>query len=296
MTTSVTATETTVWAELLGCEVKFYDVGGIRTRVIEAGTGRPIILLHGVSGSAETWVRNVLPLSAHGRVMAIDMIGHGLTDKPDTNYLIPTFTKHLADFVDAVVDGPVDLVGQSLGGWVTMRYAIANPDRVRRLANVTGAGLAVQQTKEDLERYHADLDQVTTQALQSPTRDSVRKRLEWLFYDPAQVPAELVEIRYRIFQRPDSQAMLGRVLADVIGPANQRHFIARDELEVLPVPTLVLWTSHNPTTPWPEGKAAAEALPDSRFELFENCAHWPQFENPDGFNTLLTEFLGERGS
>lgn len=282
---------TSVWAELLGAEVRFHDVAGIRTRIIEAGAGRPILLLHGVSGSSETWVRNVHALAQHGRVMAIDMIGHGLTDKPDTNYLIPTFTDHLSALIDSLDAPEVDLIGQSLGGWVTMRYALAHPDRVRTITNVTGAGLSVRQTREDLERYHADLSQVTSRALETPTKDTVRKRLEWLFYDPAQVPDELVDIRYRIFTRLDSQAVLGRVMSDVVGRENQKYFVTADELAVFDKPTLVLWTTHNPTTPWAEGKAAADVLPNSRFELFEHCAHWPQFEDPERFNASVGEFL-----
>jgi pimeloyl-ACP methyl ester carboxylesterase len=286
----------TVWEELLGTEVRYRDVGGIRTRIVEAGEGRPIILLHGVSGSLETWNRNVHALAEHGRVMAIDMIGHGLTDKPDTNYLIPTFTEHLGNLIDSLGDEPVDLVGQSLGGWVSMRYALANPDRVRTLTNVTGAGLSVHQTREDLERYHADLDQVTQQALGAPSKETVRKRMEWLFHDPAMVPDELVDIRYRIFTRPDSQAVLSRVMRDVVGGENQRYFVTGDELRAFAVPTFVLWTTHNPTTPWAEGQAAAEALPNSRFELFENCAHWPQFEDHERFNASVGAFLASGGA
>lgn len=290
--TTATTPAPTIWAELLGTEVNFHDVNGVRTRVISAGQGRPIVLLHGVSGSAETWTRNIHRLAQHGRVHAIDMIGHGLTDKPDTRYLMPTFTEHLSAFIEQVADEPIDLIGQSLGGWVAMRYALANPDRIRRLGSVTGAGFSVEQTKEDLERYHADLDRVTTQALEAPTRETVRKRLEWLFYDHDQVPEEMVEVRFRIFQRPDSQAVLGRVLADVIGQENQRHFISGDELRAFERPTLVLWTRHNPTTPWQEGKAAADALPNARFELIEDSAHWPQYEKHAEFNAMLDDFLG----
>jgi 2-hydroxy-6-oxonona-2,4-dienedioate hydrolase len=285
-----------VWTELLGAEVKYYDAGGIRTRIIEAGEGRPILLLHGVTGSAETWVHNVHALAKHGRVMAMDMVGHGFTDKPDTNYLIPTFTDHLGAVIDMIGAEQVDLIGQSLGGWVTMRYALAHPDRVKTLTNVTGAGLAVRQSHKDLESYHSNLNQVTARALETPTRETVRKRLEWLFFDPGQVSEELVDIRYHIFTRPDTQAVMGRVMSDVIGAENQRYFIQAEELERFNRPVLVLWTTHNPTTPWPEGKAAAEVLPVSRFELFDDCAHWPQYEDHQRFNRIVGKFLSEEGA
>jgi len=61
---------------------RYYDAAGIRTRCFEKGEGKPVILLHGSGGHAETWVRNLIPLSAKFRVLAIDYLGHGYTDKP----------------------------------------------------------------------------------------------------------------------------------------------------------------------------------------------------------------------
>src|SRR5205085_1365087 len=75
-----------IWVDLLGAEVRFRDAGGLRTRSIEAGEGEPLILLHGSGGHAEAYSRNVLPLANDFRVHAVDMIGHGLTDKPESGY------------------------------------------------------------------------------------------------------------------------------------------------------------------------------------------------------------------
>lgn len=282
----------TIWVDLLGAEIRYVDAAGIRTRIVEAGSGRPIVLLHGVTGSAESWARNVLALAQHGRVMAIDMVGHGFSDKPDVPYVIPTFTHHLDAVIASTGAEKVDLAGMSLGGWVATHYALAHPEKVRTLTNVTGAGLAVRQTREDLERHHAGLWEVSSRALQTPTRETVRKRMEWLFHDPARVTDELVEIRYRIFTGRDAR-ILGRVTADVVGPDNYAYFLTEDELRGLEVPTFVLWTEHNPTTPWAEGRAAADALPNARFSLFEDCAHWPQFEAADRFNAEVGAFLDE---
>ncbi|MDQ1489143.1 MAG: 2-hydroxy-6-oxonona-2,4-dienedioate hydrolase, partial [Actinomycetota bacterium] len=69
----------TIWLEFLGRGVSetFYDVNGIRTRVLEAGSGHPLVMLHGTGGHAETYYRNLGPLSEHFHVYSIDMIGHG---------------------------------------------------------------------------------------------------------------------------------------------------------------------------------------------------------------------------
>lgn len=284
----------TLWVDLLGVEIHYVDAGGIRTRIVQAGSGRPIILLHGVTGSAESWARNVLALAEHGRVMAIDMVGHGFSDKPDVPYVIPAFVDHLDAVIAWTGAEQVDLAGMSLGGWVATRYALAHPEKVRTLTNVTGAGLAVKQTREDLERHHADLLKVSSGALETPTRETVRTRIEWLFHDHSKVTDELVEIRYRIFTAPDAR-ILGRVTADVIGSDNYAYFLTGNELQTLQTPTFVLWTDHNPTTPWEEGRAAADVLPNARFSLFENCAHWPQFEAAERFNLEVGAFLAQAG-
>src|SRR6185436_13870284 len=69
----------TIWVDLLGTQVKYYDAAGLRTRAIEAGSGDALILLHGSGGHAEAYTRNVVPLAEHFRVCSVDMIGHGLT-------------------------------------------------------------------------------------------------------------------------------------------------------------------------------------------------------------------------
>src|SRR5437588_8207286 len=103
---------------MLGASIRYYDAAGVRSRALEAGSGEAVILLHGLTGHADTWVRNVIPLSKHFRVLAIDMIGHGLTDKPQVSYAMPTFVRHVRDLMFAAGISRAHLVGQALGGWV----------------------------------------------------------------------------------------------------------------------------------------------------------------------------------
>src|SRR3954469_12758208 len=91
----------TIWVDLLGAQVKYYDAAGLRTRSIEAGSGDALILLHGSGGHAEAYARNVMPLAQHFRTCSIDMIGHGFTDKPDGAYEAPNYAKHIMAFMDA---------------------------------------------------------------------------------------------------------------------------------------------------------------------------------------------------
>ena len=87
----------------MGAEMRFTDVGGHRTRSVVAGQGGPVILLHGITGHAETWIRNIVSLSAHHQVDAMDVLGHGLTAKPYISYSIASIGTHVLSYMDAGV-------------------------------------------------------------------------------------------------------------------------------------------------------------------------------------------------
>jgi len=114
-----------------GIAEKYCTVNGIRTRVLEAGDGVPLILLHGTGGHAETYLRNIGPLSRHFRVLAIDMVGHGYTDKIDGDYTMDVFADHVAGLIDAIGEEQAFLSGESLGGGVACWTALKYPDKVR---------------------------------------------------------------------------------------------------------------------------------------------------------------------
>src|SRR6185295_9174768 len=97
---------------------RYYDAAGIRTRCFEKGEGKPIILLHGGGGHAETWVRNWIPLSGKCGVLAIDYLGHGYPDKPKIDYNLDAFSKHLLDFLAAAQTKRAHLAGESQGGQI----------------------------------------------------------------------------------------------------------------------------------------------------------------------------------
>ena len=285
--------QSSFWLEALGAEVRFYDAGGARTRCIEAGTGPPMILLHGLSGHAETWIRNVRTLSEQYHVYALDMLGHGLSAKPAIDYTVEVLARHVLDFMDTVEAAPAVLVGQSLGGWVAGRLAVHHPDRVAALVSATGAGLQVTTEHADLaRRVGSQVRDVTARATERPSRDGVRARLEWLLHDKALVTDELVETRYRVYTDPEFMAISGRLLAGATDMAAE-YLLTRDQLERIACPTLILWTRHNPTTPWEVGQAASEVIPGADFHLMEDAGHWPQFERPDEFHRVVLGFLAK---
>jgi 2-hydroxy-6-oxonona-2,4-dienedioate hydrolase/2-hydroxy-6-oxo-6-(2'-carboxyphenyl)-hexa-2,4-dienoate hydrolase len=285
------------WIDALGASVRYYDADGIRTRVIEAGDeGEAIVCMHGLSGHAESFIRNVVPLAAAGyRVFSVDAVGHGFSAKPeDVTYHSPLFERHLLGVLDAIGADQAHVIGQSLGGWTAWRLALAHPERFHSLISATGAGILLDDDalRKESEEIHKKVGSVTARALEEPTRERVRARLEFLMASPDRVTDELVETRYTIFNLPDSRRVMGKVNAEQTGEANRANLLREADLQATAVPTMLLWTDKNPTVPASTAERAAAFVPGARFEVIEDAGHWPQFERPAAFNEVVLDFFG----
>lgn len=286
-----------LWLEhLRGGRIQYHDAGGIVTRSIEAGEdGPPVVMLHGTWGHAEAYVRNVRPIAAAGyRTYAIDMIGHGFTARPDgCSYEMSDYVTHLFGFLDSIGAESAHIVGESLGGWVAMHAALSEPRRVTSVINVVGGGLRPTPPTDQERLGWETLEDRSRSIIDAPTFENWRKRMEWLVHDPTSMTDELVHVRAEInateANREASAKLYGvvaKMLREQIPGA-----LSAEEIGRVTAPLLYVWTDHNPTTPASVAKAAYELTPDAEFHLMLNCAHWPQHENPDEFNSVLTQFL-----
>jgi 2-hydroxy-6-oxonona-2,4-dienedioate hydrolase len=284
-----------IWVDLLGSEVRFYDAGGIRTRCIQAGDGYPVIFLHGVGGHAEAFARNIVPLSENFRAIALDYLGFGLTDKTEEAPSHEDYVQHLVDFMDAAGIEKAHLVGESLGGWVSFWTALMHPERVGKIISVCGARLeteADEESQRHVDAGRAELQRLTQQFVDNPTRDNVRARLNWLFRDPERdVTEELVDVRWSIYQHAKTQQQLRKTATKLIGQQSSEVGFTAERLAQIQHPTLMLWTDHNPSTTAATARNATQYLQHGSFELMEDAAHWPQWEHPETFNRIVTEYL-----
>lgn len=287
---------TSIWLDLMGSGAgeRFYDVKGVRTRVIEAGDSDApaLVLLHGTGGHAETYCRNLAALGASHRVLALDMVGHGFTDRPDIGYTVADFAQHVVDLLDTLGIERAHVSGESLGAMVAAWCGIAHADRVDRVVMNTGTlarpDAAGQAQLDDLEqRTHALRDA-------GITREAVRHRMNWLVADPSRMTDEMIECRLRIYSQPGMLDSAATIMSSVVGMLRGDHgdeFMAPCVLSRLQRPTLVLWTEDNPGQTTELAREVSRDLPDGRFEVLTDCAHWPQFERPDVFNAMHLEFL-----
>jgi 2-hydroxy-6-oxonona-2,4-dienedioate hydrolase len=284
----------TIWNHLQGIELRqtFYDVNGVRTRVIEAGNGPPLIFLHGTGGHAEAYLKNIASHASHFRVYAIDMIGHGYSSAPEISYEMQCYVDFIASFLDAIGTQKAFISGESLGASVASWFAIAHPERVAKI--VLNTGILLPASPEGAAELR-DLLARSRAAAGAPSREAIRKRLRWLVHNEESITDELVEARFKIYSQPGRAAVLGRIAEKSIGallvPESENEWYRRDLLQRISCPTLVLWTKYNPGQSAEEAEEGARLIPNSRMVVLQNSAHWPQWEEPEEFNRVHRDFL-----
>ena len=280
-----------LWPEIAAGELSlgFVDAGGVRTRYVEAGDAgadEAVIFVHGTGGHLEAFTRNLLPHAEKFRTIALDMVGHGFSEKPDHDYEISHYVQHLLDFLDAMGIKKAHVHGESLGGWIVAQFAIDHPERVATLTLNTAGGLNTDP--KVMKRVY----DVTMKAVAEASPETVRARLEWLMNDPARVTDDLVELRHRIYTQPGFIRSMEHILCLQDMDIRMRNVLTDEGLTAIQAPTLVIWTDHDPTAPTETGQRFVDAIPKSEpLIVMTDCAHWPQWEKADQFNALHLEFL-----
>lgn len=278
-----------VWSDLQGVPFVqgYLDAGGVRTRYLHAGdeSKPPLILLHGSGGHAEAYVRNLEAHAEHFSTWSIDMLGHGYTDKPGHPLEIRHYRDHLFAFMAAIGVDRAHLSGESLGGWVVSRAAADHPERVDRLVLNTAGGS--QADPEVMKRIIT----LSMAAADNPTWETVQARIKWLMADKSKDYADLVASRQRVYRQPGFAAAMSDIMALQDPDIRARNLLGPKEYGSITAPTLVLWTSDDPTADVTEGRRIASMIPGARFEVMSGCGHWPQYEDTKTFDPLHIDFL-----
>lgn len=277
----------TLWTDLASTPfaVRKVRVGDWSTRVLEAGEGTPLVLMHGTGGHLEAFVRNIPALAERFRVIAYDFPGHGRTTPATRDLEIADYREHLLGLLDELRIGRAHLSGESLGGWVAVKFAAAHPERVDRMVlNTPGGTMATPQV---MERIRA----LSQAAADDPSAERIRARLEWLMADPASVTDELVAVRQAIYAQPDFARSMRHLLCLQDPEVRRRNMITPEDLAAVVARTLVIWTSHDPSGPAGAGVEMADRLPRGEFRLIDGAGHWPQWEQRAEFDRIVGGFL-----
>jgi 2-hydroxy-6-oxonona-2,4-dienedioate hydrolase len=283
----------TYWVDLLGCQVRF--VGNRhRTRIIEYGSGAPLILLHGTGGHAENWVRNIKPLGAHYRIIAPDFLWHGASDTDNFQpEIMPGLIAQVLDLMDALGLDRAHVEGQSLGGWVAALLAMRHPERVRKVILTVPMGYLPDPGSIPgyVPMEFTKLREASLACLANPDWATMRQRVERLVANPAIVPDEAIAVRQRFYQDPAINAAQRQVITHYLGgEAPMRHALTDAGLRGITAPTLVYWGEQNLTPPV-LGERIASQVPGARYHCTPGTGHWAQFENHAEHDRVVLDFL-----
>lgn len=288
-----------LWVDLLGAQVR-YRGREFKTRTIEMGeqNEKKLILIHGVGGHAEAYARNLRRLGENYHAISIDLLWHGLSSKPEfTKSMIPMYARQILDVLADLGVEKASIEGESLGGWVALWTALHHPDRVDKIILNTTAGIAWNREKVKIDDVGGTnlLRERSVAAIANPTRETIQKRLEWLMASPDRVTDELIDLRYAIYTRPDTNASLAKVFANsFLRGAEAVDFVQEDELANLKAPTLALWSDKNPGAGADVGERLAELVPGASLYCINDAAHWPQWEKPEEHDEAVLAFLAGR--
>jgi len=272
---------------------QYIKVGTINTRYWTKGSqGSAVILIHGLGHFLEAWLPTFDVLAANYRVYALDLLGHGRTDKPlNVSYNIAGLAQFVKNFMEALDIEHAHIVGHSLGGAIGTRLTLMQPEVVDKLVLVNSGGLG----KEVTTLFRIVSIPILGEMLSRPTRSGAANLAKMSVYDPTVVTEEIIEQGYQMALPPETQQSFLRVLRANINLSGQNKSIYSANVLELPSitkPVLVVWGRQDQIVPVTHVEVATKSLPNVRVRIFDNCGHLPMLEHTQPFNELLLEFLG----
>jgi non-heme chloroperoxidase len=252
---------------------------GVRMHYAEQGrtNGEPVILLHGYSDSWFSYSRILPHLPDDLRVFALDLRGHGQSDRPVSGYGMNDLAADVLAFMDAKGIVRATIVGHSMGGFVAQQVALAAPKRVSRLVIVSSARTprAFAGVEEFKPVVDALRDPVPYEFVQEFQLSTVHQSVPDAFMDG--VIAESLRLPSRVW-RGIMDGMLAMEPAVALGRAG--------------IPSLVIWGQQDAWPPRAEQDSLVAMLRTAQLRVLRNIGHAPHWERPDEFAQILREFIG----
>jgi len=273
-------------------EDHYIKIGEINTRYWTAGdTGPNVVLIHGVGRFLEEWLPSFDALAAHYRVYALDLPGHGHTDKPlSASYRLADLAGFINDFMGALDISPAHVVGHSLGGGIALQLTLQFPEAVDKLVLVCSAGLGKEVTLVLRIASVPLLGEILTR----PSLNGTRRLLKEFVKDPAFLTDDFIDLSYRMAALPGAQLAVLKTLrsaGNLFGQYDDTYRPIVDNLGSIESPVLIIWGRQDRVLPVAHGQAAVTRLPNASLEILEDCGHLPMLEKTQRFNESILDFL-----
>lgn len=259
------------------------------------GDGPTVLLVHGITNSSRSWEPITERLAASHRVLAPDLPGHGDSDRHQGDHSLGAHASALRDLLLVTDAGPATLVGHSFGGGIVLQLAYQFPDLVQRIVLVSSGGLGRDVGLLLRAATLPGAERVIGIGVSPPMARAgafVGSVLGRLGVHPGPDITEVLSGVASLGDRQRRESFV-RTIRTIVSPRGQR-VTAIDRLYLSEgIPSLIVWGDRDPIIPADHGRAAAAAMPGSRFELFEGAGHFPQLNDPDRFATLIAGFIAD---
>ncbi len=273
-------------------ELKYLDLHGDRIAYREAGAGPPLLLIHGMAGSSATWRAIIPQLSTKYRVIAPDLLGHGMSAKPRGDYSLGAFAVFLRDLLDELGVARATVVGQSLGGGIAMQFVYQHREYCERLALIGSGGLGpdLSPMLRVLSAPGAEL--VLPVVAPQSVLNLGNKLGSWLTSAGIQAPrAGQMWQAYSSLSDPAARQAFLRTLRSVVDHRGQA-VSALNKLHLTEcLPVVLIWGDNDRIIPVAHAYAAHDALVGSRLEVLEGIGHFPHVEAPTAVADILENFI-----
>ncbi|MFP4200204.1 MAG: alpha/beta fold hydrolase [Clostridia bacterium] len=276
---------------------QYVEVDGIQTHYIEAGSGEPLLLIHGggAASCAEVNYGAVMgPLSEHFRVIAVDNVGYGHTPgREPEHFAAEAQGQHLVKFMEAL-DLTAHVGGNSHGGWLGQYVAHEAPERVKRLIviNSLNGTQPIPPEPEGLKYVYGPKGH----SHEEPNREKVREGLKKFFVDQSLVTDDRVELHYEIASKNHEYALKrAKARSASVDMLNEdltyRGKHISEFADELNMPVLMTWSRENRGSTPEDAMAFFNRIPDVEMHVFPNAGHHVMTEHPERWTSVVTDFL-----
>ncbi|MDX6559385.1 MAG: hypothetical protein QOF72_2434 [Blastocatellia bacterium] len=265
---------------------KFVEIEGMRIHYRDEGAGQPLVLLHGFGSSLYTWDRWVRQLAGTRRLIRLDLPGFGLTGPaPDGDYTAERYVRVVAALLDSLGVERTDIAGNSMGGRTALMFALAHPERVRKLILVDAGGFA-PMPPPPLFRLAQTPILGPFLILHVTPRFVLRRNLETVYGDPSRLTNAAVD-RYQAMtlRAGNREAMLARIT----GPPDPNLAHRLGELKL---PVLIEWGELDRWIPLSDAYGFQRGIAGAELRVYPGAGHVPMEELPEATARDADAFLG----
>jgi len=275
--------------------IKYATINGAKTRYYDAGPENssepPLILMHGVGSSCDTWVYTIQALADKRRVVAVDLAGHGFSDPvPYEGAPQAHMLAQILGLIEHLGWQRFSVGGSSYGAMLALLVYFSLKPRVEKIVLLSSATVSIpdEERLESLKKaFNSSID-----AYRGPTIETVIGRMKNLFHNGERVPREFALLQLNIFSQPGMLERFEKLMRSLMDIAAVKPFAVDHRFAEIEAPMLMLWGGNDKQVDVPRARRLAAQAKQAYFIAIDECGHIPHLEQPERTNSLMAAFLG----